>query len=94
MRATVGLATAISGLFAICGAEAQAPAPSRAVAAMYAEATRLGVSVEEAERALQPTAALRAPRDIVVGLEGIVGGWAGATAAGASTVPAKAQLRR
>jgi hypothetical protein len=92
MKATA-IAAALAGLFAICGAEAQSLASSRAVAGMYAEASRLGVSAEEAEQALQPTAALRAPRDVVAGLEGIVGGWANA-AAGASATPAKAQLRR
>jgi hypothetical protein len=60
---------------------------------MYAEASSLGVSVEEAERALRPTGALRAPRDVVAGLDDIVGGWANA-AAGASAAPAKLRLRR
>jgi hypothetical protein len=93
MKPTAGIAAVLTGLFAAFGAAAQSAASSRAVADMYAEATRLGVSVEEAERALQPTAALRAPRDVTAGLESIVGGWANA-AAGASAAPAKAQLRR
>ena len=93
MKAQAGVAVAFAGLFAVCGAQAQSPMSSRAVAGMYAEAARLGVSAEEAERALQTHASLRAPRDVVAGLEGLVGAWS-STAAGASAVPAKVELSR
>lgn len=93
MKASAGIAAALAGFFAAGGAQAESQTASHAVAGMYAEASRLSVSAEEAERALRSTVALRTRQDVVAGLEGIVGSWTNA-AAGASAAPAKAQLGR
>ena len=94
MTGSAGVATAVAALLMAWCAQAQSAPPSPAIAAMYAEANRLGVSAEEAERALGETAENVRRQDVVAGLEGLVGSWPGSVAAGASARPAKAELRR
>lgn len=94
MTGSAGLTTVAAALVLAWCAQAQSAPPSPAIAAMYAEASRLAVSAEEAEQALGEAAESRPRQDVVAGLEGIVGSWPGSVAAGASATPAKAELAR
>ena len=94
MTVSAGLTTAAATLVLAWCAQAQSAPPSPAIASMYAEASRLAVGAEEAERALGEAAEKRLRPDVVAGLEGIVGGWPASVAAGESAKPAKAELAR